>query len=63
MESKTTTENDPLDLLWGAAEIAKTIKRSERETFHLLQTAKLPAKKVGKIWVASRRSLREALVA
>ena len=46
MESKTTTENDPLDLVWGCKNIAAAINKSERETFHLLTTKKLPAKKV-----------------
>ncbi|MGO4833050.1 DNA-binding protein, partial [Rhizobiaceae sp. 2RAB30] len=51
------TEKDngaPLDLIWEVSEIAKTIGQSERQTFHLLTTGRLPAKKVGKRWVAER---------
>lgn len=47
----------PLDLIWEVAEIAKFIGQSERQTFHLLSTGQLPAKKVGKRWVAERSQL------
>ena len=46
------------DLVWGVASIAKEINRSERQTFHLLETNKLPAKKVGGRWVSSKSALR-----
>jgi len=47
------------DLLWGVKAIAKPIKRTERQTFHMLTRGELPAKKVGGRWVASRKKLRE----
>jgi hypothetical protein len=47
----------PLDLIWEVSEIAKVIGQSERQTFHLLATGQLPAKKVGKRWVAERGRL------
>lgn len=47
----------PLDLIWEVAEIAKLIGRSERQTFHLLSSGQLPAKKVGGRWVAERSKL------
>jgi hypothetical protein len=43
--------------------IAGVIGRSERSTYHLLATARLPARKVGARWVASRARLREFLAA
>ncbi|NTF80876.1 DNA-binding protein [Rhizobium rhizogenes] len=46
-----------LDLLWEVAEIAKLIGRTERQTFHLLSSGQLPAKKVGGRWVAERSKL------
>lgn len=46
-----------LDLIWEVAEIAKLIGRTERQTFHLLQSGQLPAKKVGGRWVAERGQL------
>ncbi|APO74587.1 hypothetical protein AM571_CH01766 [Rhizobium etli 8C-3] len=52
---KSTTGS--MDLIWGAAEIAKLIGRSPRATFHMLDTGELPAKKVGGRWVAERNKL------
>lgn len=46
-----------IDLIWGAAEIAKLIGRSPRATFHMLDNGELPAKKVGGRWVAERGKL------
>lgn len=45
------------DLVWEAAEIAPIIKRTERQTLHLLNRGLLPAKKIGGRWVASRAKL------
>jgi hypothetical protein len=59
----TTSNNDePLDLIWGAAAIAKAIGRRERTVFHMLSNGVLPAKQIGGRWVVSRRKLLEALV-
>jgi hypothetical protein len=52
-------ESEGLDLVWGAEEIAKVIGRNQRQTFCLLDSGKLPAKKVGGRWVASRKKLKE----
>jgi hypothetical protein len=46
------------ELLWGARAIATEIKRTPRQTIHLLETGKLPAKKVGRTWCAHKRVLR-----
>jgi hypothetical protein len=43
-----------LDLVWGIEAIAKLIGRTERQTYHMLSTGKLPAKQVGNRWVAER---------
>lgn len=50
------------DIVWEVANIAKIIGRSERQTFYLLQSGQLPARKVGGRWVASRRNLLEAVL-
>ncbi len=47
--------------LWGAKAIAEEICRSEQQTYYLLETGKLPARKVGASWVATRRRLRDFL--
>lgn len=55
-------EAEALDLLWGAEEIAEFIKRSRMATYHLLKNGRLPARKVGENWCASREALRKFLV-
>jgi hypothetical protein len=53
-------QNEPpasLDLVWGADAIAAAIGRSPRQTFHMLDSGQLPAKKVGNRWVAERGKL------
>ena len=47
------------DLIWGVAGIAKEINRNQRQTFHMLENGKLPARKVGGRWCASRAGLRQ----
>lgn len=46
-----------LDLIWGAKAISAVIGVNPRQTFHLLETGQIPAKKVGGRWVADRRQL------
>jgi plasmid stability protein len=47
-----------LDLLWGALEIAKALNLpSRRKAFYMLENGLIPAKKVGREWVASRSAL------
>ena len=39
------------ELVWGAANIAKVIGRTERATFHLLEKGSIPgAKRIGGRW-------------
>ena len=45
------------DILWGPGAIGQVIGRSERATFHMLESGHLPARKVGRLWSASRRRL------
>lgn len=55
-------DSDSLDLLWGAEAIGAYINTGRRQTFYLLATGKLPARKVGNLWVASRMALRRHLL-
>jgi len=57
--AKKTTRTAPElpDIAWGAVEIGEVINRDPRATFHLLERGFLPARKVGKLWAASRRRL------
>ncbi len=54
-------EAEPPKPIWGAKAIGKEIDRSTRSTFHLLETGAIPARKVGNLWVSSRRELRRTL--
>jgi hypothetical protein len=57
-----SNNGDESDLLWGAAAIGKAIGRSPRAAFHMLESRHLPAKKVGRQWVASRDKLLRAVI-
>ena len=57
MPNELETTTGSINLVWGAAEIAKLIGRSQRATFHMLDSGELPAKKVGGRWVAERGKL------
>ncbi|RMI24228.1 hypothetical protein [Sinorhizobium meliloti] len=57
MPAVTENRGDAIDLIWGVEAVAKIIGRTERQTFHLLSTGQLPAKKVGGRWVAERGKL------
>ncbi|MBZ3693411.1 helix-turn-helix domain-containing protein [Phyllobacterium calauticae] len=48
---------ETMNLIWGAEEIAKIIGRSTRATFHILDSGELPARKVGGRWVVERSQL------
>jgi hypothetical protein len=55
--------NDELnDLLWGATAISDYIGRNYRQTVYLLSTKKLPARKLGQTWLASKSQLRLSLL-
>ena len=45
------------DIVWSAREIGKVIGRTERQTYHLLVTKRLPARNHGGIYSASRQRL------
>jgi hypothetical protein len=47
------------DLIWGVSAIGREIGRNPRQTFHLLDTGRLPGKKIGGRWCASRSGLRQ----
>ncbi len=64
MQSKCAQNPLELDLIWGAAPIAKVIGRSVPDTYALLKRGHIPnARRVGKRWAVSRRSLATMFVA
>jgi hypothetical protein len=49
------------DLIWGAAAIGAEIGAGKRKAFYMLERHLIPGRKIGGLWVASRRELRTAL--
>jgi hypothetical protein len=58
-EKHLETLGEPLDLVWGAAEIGRLIRRTRRQVFHMLEKGQIPAaRKIGGCWVISRSALQ-----
>ncbi|RUT92558.1 DNA-binding protein [Mesorhizobium sp. USDA-HM6] len=53
----TIKADNSIELVWGAEAISLLIGAKPRQTFHLLETGQIPAKKVGGRWVAERGKL------
>ena len=50
------------DLLWGAQAIADYIGKNYRQTVYLLSTKRLPAQKIGAMWIGRRSKIRARLL-
>jgi hypothetical protein len=59
--SRAAMSSEQLDLLWGAEAIGHYLGITVRKAYFLLERGDLPARKVGKNWVASRGNLRSML--
>ena len=46
-----------IDLVWGVEAIGKVIGRNYQATYHMIANGDLPAKRVGRRWVAKREAL------
>ncbi|HTV44842.1 MAG TPA: hypothetical protein VMF05_05965 [Stellaceae bacterium] len=46
------------DLLWGAEAIGREIKLPIKKVFYHLEKGNLPAKKIGGLWVMSRKAFQ-----
>jgi hypothetical protein len=58
----TESADEDLDKpLWGAAAIGAEIDKTASQTFHLLEAGYLPATKVGRQWVSTKRRLRQLI--
>jgi hypothetical protein len=52
-------DDEPLDLAWGAAEIAEVLGRTERQARHLIDIGAIKSvRRVGNRFYAPRRALR-----
>jgi hypothetical protein len=60
-DSRQGRDDEPIgnDLIRGARAIAAELNETERRTQYLLETGQIPAGKSGRVWIASRRRLRE----
>lgn len=57
-----TTQPEPLQLAWGARDIARVLGRTERSVFHALEKGEIPgAKKVAGRWCLSIELFRKAM--
>jgi hypothetical protein len=62
MTTNNEQAGDDLDCpIWGAENIAKEIKKTKSQAFHLLEAGHIPATKVGRQWVTTRRRLRQLI--
>ena len=55
-------QHDDDSPVWGAAAIGKLIGRNPRQCFYLLERGIIPAKKVGNLWVTSKRMALSAVL-
>ena len=63
METGVKLSEDMLDQpVWGCESIAEIIRRTPRQTFHLLKRGHLDASRVGGRWVSTRRRLLKHIV-
>jgi hypothetical protein len=56
MKEISVPENTPNDVIWGAKKIADHIGRTLSQTYYLIRTKKIPAKKLGPRTIMARKS-------
>lgn len=54
----TFDDDDTLDVLRGVPEIARFVRKTERQTYHGLQSGHIPAIREGALWVTTKSRLR-----
>jgi hypothetical protein len=59
--SAESTADDLDKPLWGAAAIGEEIDKTPSQTFQLLEAGHLPATKIGRQWVSTKRRLRQRI--
>jgi hypothetical protein len=55
-------QNEPVQAVWGAANIARVIGAPVRKTFYLLEKGLVPGRKVGSTWQSTRQELHDFLL-
>lgn len=61
--SPAPDQGEASDIIWGCENIARIVNRTPSQTFYLLAKGRLPARKIGDQWAASKRRLLEAVTA
>lgn len=60
---KKNVEATDLDIpVWGAPKIAKIVNVSTEQAYYMLERGYLPARKIGKQWVSTKRELLEKVI-
>lgn len=57
MHNSELNESEKSELVWGARRIGQEIGRSPRQAFYLLEQGLIPGRKIGRIWVSTRKEL------
>jgi hypothetical protein len=50
------------NVLWGAQAIADYIGKTYRQTTYMLENGRLPAQKLGSVWVGNKEKIRARLL-
>ena len=58
--SKSTMDIIPI---WGARAIGERLGVNERVAFYMLESGRVPARKVGRKWVTTEQKIRDFLAA
>lgn len=58
MDLKDSKKDSKLALVWGAKSISERINRPIRATFNLLESGKIPGRRIGRRWVVSEHALQ-----
>lgn len=53
---------DEFEFVWGAERIGDVIGQNPNVTYRLLSEGRLPARKIGKLWVSERNTLRRHIM-
>jgi hypothetical protein len=59
-ETTNAKSESESDIVWGAADIGKVVNLPPRKAFYSLEKGYPPGRKVGRIWISTRKALLAA---
>lgn len=62
MAEESDNNLPPLEIRHGVPALAKFIRKTERQTYELLEKKAIPAKKIGGRWTWSPKRVRDAIM-